>query len=393
MNRVLFISLGSRGDIEPFLALGEALSQEGKTVAFCFPAQFEELAREVSPIFYPEDRRFVDLLNRPEVHSIISQQGSKWNRMRKGLALSKEILPIQEQLIFDQESAVNNFKPDRIYFHIKCIYPIFWALTQGGDITLLSPMPCIIDPVRHEPHIGFGKPGRVFWNLLTYKLAHQALVRKSILGYGKSFIKVRNLPINAKRISTFIRTQLKVEYPISSDLFKYPNYWPERALISGFRERNKSRHFSADKKLLQFLKKHPNPIFVTFGSMVNAQPKRIGVDILSTAEKLQIPFIVNTSWGGIVLPEHDEKWIHEVADVPYDFLFPQVKAIIHHGGSGTTHSALRCHKPQAIIPHFGDQFFWNRCIEREGKGVKGFPIKEWSQTKFEQLLALLLRQN
>ena len=393
MNRVLLISLGSRGDMEPFLALGEKLSQEGKTIAFCFPTQFEKLAKEVSPLFYGQDPRFLDLINRPELVSILSQDSGTFNRMRKGLSIAKEIAPIQEQLILDQESAVAEFEPDHIYFHIKCIYPIFWALTTGGKITLISPMPCTIHPVEHEPHIGFGNPVNTIWNLMTYKLAHWALVRKSILGYGKAFIKQRGLRLNAQQISKFIKSQLEVEYPISSALFKRPEYWPKRAVITGFLERNKSKHYTADADLLRFLQKIPDPVFVTFGSMVNSQPKRIGEDILNVAVKLQIPMIVNSSWGGIVIPEHDGQWIYEVTDVPYDFLFPRVRAVIHHGGSGTTHSALRCEKPQAIIPHLGDQFFWNRCIVKESKGVKGFPIKEWSQFNFEQLLKLLIIQN
>jgi len=76
--------------------------------------------------------------------------------------------------------------------------------------------------------------------------------------------------------------------------------------------------------------------------------------------------------------------------VPFDYLFPKVAYIIHHGGSGTTHSAFRCGKPQAIIPHIGDQFFWNRQIERRGVGVSGFPIKKWSKQQFSQLLEKLV---
>lgn len=75
MKRTLLISLGSRGDMEPFLALGEALLQQGQTVGFCFPAQFEPLAKEVSPHFYPQDVLFLDLLNRPEVRNILGQVG------------------------------------------------------------------------------------------------------------------------------------------------------------------------------------------------------------------------------------------------------------------------------------------------------------------------------
>lgn len=389
MKRTLLISLGSRGDMEPFLALGEALSQQGHTVGFCFPAQFEPLAKEVSPHFYAQDVRFLNLLNRPEVRNILGQVGGVITRLRAGLSLSKEIQPIQEQLIFDQEAAVNAFQPDEVIFHIKCIYPIFWALTSGGNVRVLSPMPCTLNPVKHEPHIGFGNPGTVFWNLLTYKLAHWALVHKSILGYGRRFIKERQLKLSTNAISQFLQNKITVEYPISEELFKRPTYWPKRAQITTFRERNKLQHYQEDPALLQFLQKNPLPIFVSFGSMLNAHPEQVGSDLMAIAQTQKIPMIVNTSWGGIKIPHHNGDWIYEVSDIPYDYIFPKVKAVIHHGGSGTTHSALRCKKPQAIIPHLGDQFFWNRCIAKESKGVKGFPIKEWNRSKIENLIAQL----
>ena len=63
MKRILLMSLGSRGDMEPFLALGEELQAQGNQVAFCLPAQFESLARQVSPHFYPMSPEFLALLH------------------------------------------------------------------------------------------------------------------------------------------------------------------------------------------------------------------------------------------------------------------------------------------------------------------------------------------
>lgn len=373
MKRTLLISLGSRGDMEPFLALGEALLQQGQTVGFCFPAQFEPLAKEVSPHFYPQDVRFLDLLNRPEVRNILGQVGSVMTRLKAGLSLSKEIQPIQEQLIFDQEAAANAFQPDEIIFHIKCIYPIFWALTSGGNVKVLSPMPCTLNPVKHEPHIGFGNPGTVFWNLFTYKMAHWALLHKSILGYGRLFIKERQLNLSSNTISQFLQNKIRVEYPISEELFKRPTYWPNRAQITVFRERNKQQHYQEDPALLQFLQKNPLPIFVSFGSMLNAHPEKVGSDLMTIAQTQKIRMIVNTSWGGIKIPPHNSDWIYEVSDIPYDYIFPKVKAVIHHGGSGTTHSALRCKKPQAIIPLWATNSFGIVASRKKAKALKASP--------------------
>ncbi len=385
-KRILYVSIGSRGDMEPFLASGEAATQDGHSIAFCLPAQFESLAKEVSPHFYPQTAAFLNLLDKPEVRNVMGQVGSVWSRMANILKISTFIKPIQEQLILDQEAAVAAFNPDQIVFHIKCIYPIFWHFNTGKSIELLSPMPCTIHPVDDEPHIGFGKPRSRIWNRFTYKLAEWAMIHKSILGYGRAFLKMRNLKVGSNDIKRLLRDELNVNYAIDSRLFQRPKYWPERAQITGFKERNKRQFYQEDSQLLHFLQKFPNPIFVSFGSMVNSQPEQIGMDLIALSQKHLIPMIVNTSWGGIVFTESIPESVFVVQDLPYDYILPKTGGIIHHGGSGTTHSALRFGIPQAIIPHIGDQFFWSRCIQKTGNGIQGFPIKKWSKDRFETLL-------
>jgi len=123
--------------------------------------------------------------------------------------------------------------------------------------------------------------------------------------------------------------------------------------------------------------------------MVNSQPTVVGRDIVDVLSQFNQAAIINTSWGGIELPENLPKFIHQVTDVPYDYLIPKVSAVIHHGGSGTTHSVFRCGKPQAIIPHIGDQFFWARQIDKKQIGLAGFPIKKWSKQGFTELFKRL----
>ena len=128
---------------------------------------------------------------------------------------------------------------------------------------------------------------------------------------------------------------------------------------------------------MTFLGQHPAPLYMSFGSMVNAQPKQVGSDLLAVCEQLRQPIIINTSWGGIELPKLLPKWVFVVEEIPYDFLFQHIKAVIHHGGSGTVHNAFEARIPQLIIPHIADQFFWSRTLVRIGAAVEGFPIKKW----------------
>ena len=123
--------------------------------------------------------------------------------------------------------------------------------------------------------------------------------------------------------------------------------------------------------------------------MVNSQPKQIALDVLKVCEKHQIPVIINESWGGIECPKKLPVWAFKIKDVPFHFLFPYLGCVIHHGGSGTTHSALIYKKPQAIIPHIADQFFWNSQIQKKKVGISGFKIKKWSLKKIEGLVCAL----
>ena len=75
--------------------------------------------------------------------------------------------------------------------------------------------------------------------------------------------------------------------------------------------------------------------------------------------------------------------------IPYDWAFPRVYAVVHRGGSGTTHMAAKYGCPSLIIPHAVDQFMWARIVEKKGLGPKAIPIKRLSEEKlanaFEEL--------
>jgi sterol 3beta-glucosyltransferase len=101
--------------------------------------------------------------------------------------------------------------------------------------------------------------------------------------------------------------------------------------------------------------------------------------------------IINTSWGGIEIKETIPDHVHIIGDAPYDWLFDKVCAVVHHGGSGTTHSALRFGLPQLIIPHIVDQFLWMKLVHKAGFGPLGFPIKKWNKDRINDAILALLQ--
>src|SRR5690606_31591941 len=125
-------------------------------------------------------------------------------------------------------------------------------------------------------------------------------------------------------------------YTVSPSLFPKPSYWPDTAHVVGYFERDKTSHWEPTAALKQFIDTHEKIVFISFGSMTNSDPAGKTATIVNG-----IPAIIGISGGGLErsadVPEH----VMFVESVPYDWLFPQVHAVVHHGGSGTTHTAIK----------------------------------------------------
>ena len=225
---------------------------------------------------------------------------------------------------------------------------------------------------------------------MTYRLAELALIQQSVLGYGKSYLKERGWQLNGSELHRFFQSQCRTEYAYESALFPRPADWPEHAVVTRFRERQKPIQGRWPEGLDAFLDAHACVVYVGFGSMVNARPKQVALDVLSVCEEEGVAVVMNRSWGGLEPPKELPSHAFVVDDVPFELLFPQVQAAIHHGGAGTTHSALRCGLPQAIVPHIADQYFWSRQVVKTRNGVEGFPIKKWSRDRFSRMMTTLL---
>jgi sterol 3beta-glucosyltransferase len=135
-----------------------------------------------------------------------------------------------------------------------------------------------------------------------------------------------------------------------------------------------------------FLEKHRNDriLLVTFGSMTNPEPEAKMRTILDILERNKIPAIINTASGGLVRPDTTTpEWLHFVSQIPYEWIFPKVYGVIHHGGSGTTHLALKYGCATMIIPHIVDQFVWNRIVSGLGAGPGGIKITNINTVNLE----------
>jgi len=368
--KIILISIGTRGDMEPFLAIGKLLQEKGYQVICAFPDQFRNLADESNLQFASLGTKFIELLESDDGKAAMGGEGSGLKKFFATLRLARNQTEANKELVNKQYELVEREEPDRIVYNGKAVYPIIWGLKHKGRAIMVSPLP-YMHYVRDHTHVAFNSNYGSFLNKLTYSLANFGLVTTVMI--TKKWLGLTR-KITQKQVKDALVSN-KAIYTISPSLFSRPDYWHENLKVLGFHQRSKSTNWQPDNALRVFLEKHQRILFITFGSMTNPEPEEKTRIIIEILEQNQIPAIINTASGGLVKPDgFSSEWIHFVSRIPYDWIFPRVYGVIHHGGSGTTHLALKYGCATMIIPHIIDQFVWTEIIYELGVGPKGVKI-------------------
>jgi UDP:flavonoid glycosyltransferase YjiC (YdhE family) len=381
--KVLLTSIGTRGDIEPFLALGELLERQKHQVVYSFPKQFAAIIPS-NVGFHPLSPKVIELIESEEGKALMGK-ASLWKKLNALLFLYREGQKINKELVVQQFEIVNTEQPDLIIHNVKCSYPSLWGLENSKPTILLSPVPFFMHYVEGHAHIGFKRNLGKVLNKLTYSLSNYGLSKTIYDGQ-------RWLTTKTTYTKSTIQKDLlskKIIYSISPSLFPRPSYWPKNAQVLGFHERDKLMQWKPDKALEYFLNHHEKIVFLTFGSMVNSNPKQTSKMLFEALKENNIPTIVNTASGGLVeLPEFKtDKNFHFVQTIPYEWIFKKVYAVIHHGGSGTTHTAIKYGCVSLILPHIIDQFGWNSLIHKLGVGPKGISVNKLKASQLKGLIS------
>lgn len=385
--KVILISIGTRGDMEPFLAIGELLKEKGCQVICAFPEQFRKLAEDSGMAFASLGTKFIELLESRDGKAALGGSGSGLRKMIAYIRLALHQTEINKDLVHRQYGLIENENPDRIVYNGKAVYPIVWGLNKKGRTVLISPVP-YMHYVKDHTHVAFNSNYGSCLNRLTYSLADFGLVTTVK-------ITARWLELSSKITRKQIKSALhsnRVIYTISPSLFPRPGHWKENLRILGYPERKKNTGWKPGKPLGDFLEKHGKFLFITFGSMTNPDPGRKTRIFIEILQRNKIPAIINTASGGLIKPEkYDVDLLHFVPGIPYDWIFPKAYGVIHHGGSGTTHLALKHGCASMIIPHIIDQFVWNRIIHELGCGPKGMRINKITVKNLEPKILELFR--
>lgn len=369
--KYLLLAIGTRGDVEPFLVVGERLLKKGHEVTAVFPIQFASLAQESRLQFIGLDKAFIEMVDGPIGKRVLGGEGNMLERIKSFYQLWKLSINVNKRLFKQQHDIIETIKPDYIIHSLKATVPLAWGLKNKGKSILLSPIPCMVHPIEGKSSIGFrGKDLGPFLNNLSYKFLGYASI-KNLRGYLK---KILNEQSSQSELTNVYKGEQAI-FTVSPHLINISGL-PKQAKYIGYQERDKKQHWAPDSNLEAFVENHPNFLFLTFGSMSNPDPKRKTQAFIEALQKLKIPAIINTASGGLMELGNTPHSILFTKSIPYDWVLPRATAIIHHGGAGTTHLGVKYGCPSLIIPHIIDQYFWNNTLFQLGIGPKGIPVRK-----------------
>ena len=181
---------------------------------------------------------------------------------------------------------------------------------------------------------------------------------------------------------------MKVPYTYlwSPSLVPKPKDWGPEIDLAGFVFLELASNFKPPKELTDFLDAGDPPVYIGFGSIVVDDPDAFTEMIIKAVEMAGVRALVNKGWGGFGRSNKDTpKDVFMLDNTPHDWLFPRVKAVVHHGGAGTTAIGLKCAKPTMIVPFFGDQPFWGAMVAESKAGAhKCIPYKKLTRERLAE---------
>ncbi|KAI0250755.1 hypothetical protein BJV78DRAFT_1127542 [Lactifluus subvellereus] len=363
------LTIGSRGDVQPYIALGKALQKEGHRVTI---VTHEEYKKWVTG--FGVDHRTA---------------GGDPGALMK-LSVENKMFSPQ----FFKES-ISNFRT-----WLDELLVDSWDQCKDADVLLESPSAMAGVHIAEALHIPYFRTFTMPWTKTrqfphaflsppvespTFNAASYVLFDNVLWAATSSQInrwRKKKLGIGSTDMGHLAQSKIPFIYNFSQAVVPKPLDWGDATAISGYWFLdNPELNWTPPQKLLDFMAKARSDgkplVYIGFGSITVPNPKLVTERLIRAVLKSDVRAIISKGWsarmsksnkgdGDVTFPEE----CFSLDRVPHDWLFPQIDAALHHGGAGTTGASLRAGIPTLIRPWFGDQFFWASRVQKLGAGLK-----------------------
>jgi sterol 3beta-glucosyltransferase len=378
-NRVAIATIGTAGDVRPYLALAKELKARGHDVVLGTNSDFEQLVAAHGIEFHSLGTKIQEWLQESRFDNAISQK--KFHHFPQLLRAGQELV---------ERAARNSWAmaqgADAIVVNINTSFGIDIAEALNIPVIMTAMQP--LNPTREFPVSAYEVPdlGPTF-NKLSYIAMN---IQQAYFDFPRDRMRKELMALGPRRRGGLFKdsygNNLPTLYNFSSLVSPRPRDWPQTAVVTGFWHLDDISGWVPPPDLQQFLDAGPAPVYIGFGSMPFGADRNTQI-LREALERWGGRAIVSRGWGGIDTSRLPDT-VFAVDEAPHDKLFQHVAGVVHHGGAGTTAAGLRAGKPTFTVPQAYDQRYWGRRVRALGCGPA--PVRLRSLTP--DLLADALHQ-
>ena len=386
--KITILTIGTRGDVQPLIALGLGLKQAGYAVKIVTHSIFASWIESYGFDFDPIEGDPIGFLESEEGKKILESGSNPIEFIR---LFSQTISPFIDRLMSDIWQACQS--TDAIIAHSA----LFWTYDLAKKLDVPYFLACYTPQTataKYPVAMGSGKSLGGLFNYLSYPLSSLFLwqiFRKPVNQWLKSNLDLSSRALWQSPLYSMRKQQVPFLYAYSNYVLPKPPSWREEDYVTGYWFLDSATDWTPPSDLTDFLNAGSPPIYIGFGSMSNRQPKTITKIAIASLEKTKQRGIILSGWGGlsnIDLPDN----IFKLDSAPHDWLFPKCAAVVHHGGAGTTAAGLRSGVPTTVVSFFSDQPFWGQRIADLGVGTEPIEQKELTVEKLSAAIATLVNE-
>jgi len=355
--KIVLSSRGSRGDIYPILEIASALQDEGHNVISGIPETFGEEAKKrgLTVHLYSEDSG-----------KVMKEMGSGMNASKNGLNFIAS--SVHQQLDFMLDAAKNAdvllasvseiAAPTVGEYYKMPFYRLAYAPVIPGD----QPHPLL--PLQNLPPA----LNRLTWK--TFQLLSGYIVRK--------FLNKRRKELGLPAITNpdkYFTGKSHTLLAINEILSPPSPDWKNRYNFSYTGYCFGRSEDKLSKELAEFIEKYEPPVYIGFGSVHIKNPDKFTDMVIEASQLSGKRVVLSRGWTGLGNKHYPDN-IFVTDDTDHAVLFPRMAGVMHHGGSGTTHTGARAGVPQFIMPEIVDQYYWANRIYKMELGPKPISSKK-----------------
>lgn len=370
--RIGIMAMGSRGDIQPYIALGKGLKTAGHIVRLITHENFEGLVGSYGLEFCPVKGNVQEFVQSPENRKLmesgnffaINARAAKASQ-RIGIDWAKDGLAACQGM-------------ELLIVGVGGLF-LAAAIAEKLNLPLLQAYVFPFTPTKAFPAILFPQFISQFGgyvNELSHHLFRQIMWQGSRRGDELARQQILGLPAapfwGSYHSAHFHR--YPILYGFSPSIIHKPSDW-HNTHITGYWFLEEPTDWTPPAALLDFLDSGSAPVFIGFGSMVSRNAEETANLVLQAISQTGQRAILQSGWDGLNKSDLPDN-VFMVDSIPHSWLFQRVAAVVHHGGAGTTSAGLRAGVPSTVIPFFGDQPFWGRRIAELGVGLDPIPRKQ-----------------